>query len=211
MIQLVFLGPPGSGKGTQAKRLVEEKGYKHVSTGDLLREEVARESELGKQVGEVLKRGELVDDLMVLELLRVNCDLEGKHYIFDGFPRNIDQAHLLEEKLLRNCAHRGIYFNMSEDKLLERLANRRICRSCGTVYNMRSMPPAYSGICDDCGVNSLYQRDDDKEEVIRNRLTIYNDTIWPVLEYYRSQHILLEVEADRVPHEVFNDILKALF
>lgn len=209
--QLVFLGAPGSGKGTQAKKLVEKEGYRHVSTGDLLREEVARGSRLGEKVDHILKQGELVDDLTVLELLQVNCDVKAKNYIFDGFPRNIDQAKLLEEKLLKNCPHQGVYFNMPVDKLVKRLENRRVCRDCGAVYNLLSMPPANPGECDDCGSGKLYRRGDDAESIIKNRLNVYNDTIWPVLEYYRSQHILLEVAADRSPDEVFGDLLRALF
>ena len=210
MSQLVFLGAPGSGKGTQAKRLVEEKGYEHVSTGDLLRREVHCGTKLGEKVSEILRRGELVEDGLVLELLEANCDLHAKNYIFDGFPRNIDQARLLTERLLKNYAHRGIYFNMPVEKLVERLKNRQICRTCNAVYNVRSMPPKETGVCDHCGESSLYQRDDDEEVAIRTRLNIYHDTIWPVLEYYRSQHILLEVVADQDPGQVFNGLLQAL-
>ena len=212
MSQLVLLGAPGSGKGTQAKKLVREKGYEHVSTGDLLRREASQGGAMGKEIEKILRRGDLVDDLTVLDLLESNCDLNSKKYIFDGFPRNIDQAQLLEERLLKSYAHKGIYFRISTDEIMERLKHRRVCRNCGAVYNLRSMPPAKSGVCDDCGAtDAVCRRDDDRAEAVANRLTVYNNTISPVLEYYRSRHLLLEVEAGRSSEEVFGDLLEALF
>lgn len=203
---LIFIGAPGSGKGTQAKKLEAKNGHRHISTGDILREEISRGTTLGQKIQGILKQGELVDDITVLELLQENCRLDMESYIFDGFPRNISQAKLLEEKLLKGYPHRGVYFNMPLGSLVKRLTSRRVCRNCGAVYNLQSMPPKETRVCDHCGSNALYQRDDDQEEVIQNRLNVYNDTIGPVLDYYRSRGILLEVAANQGPDKVFNEL-----
>ena len=206
---LIFMGAPGSGKGTQAKRLEAERGYKHLSTGDLLREEGSRDTRLGQKIQGILKQGELVDDQTVLELLQKNCDLGTRSYIFDGFPRNIDQARLLEENLLGDYPYWGVYFKMSMENLLTRLTARRVCRDCGALYHLRFLPPREAGICDHCNSKDLYRRDDDREEVIKNRLNIYNDTIGAVLDFYRSRNVLREVPADQASDEVFGE-LKAI-
>ncbi len=210
MTQLVLLGAPGSGKGTQAVRLVKEHGYNHVSTGDLLRSEIKKGTELGKKVDGVLKAGELVNDDMVLELLKANCDLESGQYIFDGFPRNIEQAKLLEDNVLKGKAYLGVYFNMPTNVLVERLTNRRVCKDCGAVYNLKFLPPKKEGVCDKCNSTNIYQRDDDKKEVIENRMEVYKSTIGPVLDYYREKNILVEVDASLEIDQVFQEVTKAV-
>ena len=209
--QLVFLGAPGSGKGTQAKRLVEAKGYRHVSSGDLLREEISRGHELGHKLKGILERGELVDDQTVLALLQSQCDLDVESYIFDGFPRNIDQAELLEKEFLANRPYKVVYFRVLKELLLDRLSQRRVCRACGAVYNLKSLPPKQEGACDHCGPGTLYQRDDDKEEVIENRLDVFDKATAPLLDHYRSEGVLVELCAgEKGPREVFKDLLEVL-
>jgi len=205
-IQLILLGAPGSGKGSQAKRLVTDRSFIHVSTGDLLRSEIAKESELGKRVDGVLKAGELVDDNLVLELLSANCDVNQGNYIFDGFPRNLEQAQLLNDRILKSVKNMAIYFHMDTKVLVDRLCNRRICKTCNGIYNLKSSPPKVPDTCDKCGTATLYQRDDDKEEVIQNRLEVYNKTIEPVLAYYRELGSLKQINADGK----FDDVFAAL-
>ena len=208
MSQLVFLGPPGSGKGTQAKMLVDEGGHEHISTGDLLRKEVNGGTELGDKIEGVLDRGELVNDAMVLELLEKNCNLDESDYIFDGFPRNIDQVHLFES-FLDGRSRQAFYFNIPAERLVERLLNRRVCESCGVMYNLLFSPPRNKGVCDQCG-EKLLCRSDDNENVILKRLLIYNETIGPVLDYYRSRGILSEVAAGQEVNEVFEGLSRVL-
>lgn len=210
MKQLVFLGAPGSGKGTQAKYLVEKLGYNHVSTGDLLRGEIKKGTELGQRVDKVLKAGELVKDELVLELLKANCDLTTGAYIFDGFPRNGDQTKLLDEAILGEVDHTAIYFSMPTETLVDRLTSRRTCKDCNSVYNVKFLPPKVEGVCDNCGGTNLYQRDDDKEDVIRNRMQVYKDAIDPVLEHYKSQDKLYEIDASKPIDQVQEALIKYL-
>lgn len=208
--QVIFLGAPGSGKGTQASRLVEGLSYSHVSTGDLLRNEVKKESELGKKVQQVMAAGDLVSDELVLELLKVNCDLSTGNYIFDGFPRNIDQAKSLEEAVLKGTDSKAIYFKIDLDVLKERLVNRRSCGKCGAIFNLKYNPPKASGVCDSCGNSELTHRKDDSDEAVGNRLSVFKSTIDPVLEYYKERGVLREIDASSNPSNVFEELKKAI-
>lgn len=210
MDQLIFLGAPGSGKGTQAHKLVEDKGFNHVSTGDLLRGEIKKGTELGLRVDAVLKSGALVDNGLVLELLKANCDLSSGAYIFDGFPRNLEQTKLLEAEVLEGVSHKAVYFNMPTETLVERLTNRRTCKNCSAVYNLKFMPPKIDGVCDKCGSSEIYQRDDDKEDVIRNRMKVYQEAIGPVLEHYRRADRLVEIDASLPMDQVYSELAKYL-
>lgn len=209
-MHLVFLGAPGSGKGTQASLLVKELGYSHVSTGDLLRNEIKKGSKLGNKVSDVIKSGKLVDDSLVLELLKANCDLSKNKYIFDGFPRNIEQAKALEQEILSSHFSRAIYFELDLGVLKERLVNRRMCKDCGEIYNLISKSPAVAGKCDSCGSSNLYQRDDDKEETVGKRLDVFKETIDPVLEFYKETDRLFVVDAAHESASVFKAIEKAV-
>lgn len=203
---LIILGAPGSGKGTQAARLVE-KGFKHVSTGDLLRSEIAKGSELGQKVSDIISKGNLVDDRTVMALLKANCEVDKVSYIFDGFPRNVAQAEMLEAELLEGKKTKAIYFKIDFDVLIKRVINRRTCAKCGEIYNLETKPPRVSGTCDKCGaVDSLSQRKDDTVEVVTNRLQIFKDTVDPMLEFYKNKGILVEVDASRQVDEVFSDL-----
>lgn len=202
---LIFLGAPGSGKGTQAKKIVSELGYNHISTGDLLRGEVAKGTELGKRVEKIMKEGALVDDQLVLELLKANCDLDNSSYIFDGFPRNGDQAKMLDDEVLGSRKSLAISFEMDTEKIVERIINRRTAKGSGEIYNLITRPPKVEGKCDVSG-EDLIHREDDKEDVVRNRLQIFENTIEPMLKYYDEKGILVKVNADKDPAELFEDL-----
>lgn len=207
--QLILLGAPGSGKGTQAKRLVSEFGYGHISTGDLLRAEIAKGSDLGKKVKAIIDAGDLVNDHVVLELLNANCDLTKNVYIFDGFPRNGEQSALLEEHVLKGASARAVYFKIDFELIIERITNRRVAPKSGEIYNLITRKPKVDGKCDVSG-EDLIHRDDDKEEVVRNRLEVFKKTIEPVLEYYKSKSQLVELDASRPADVVFTDLKKLI-
>lgn len=204
--QIIFIGAPGSGKGTQAKNLVESFGYEHISTGDLLRNEVASGSELGQKVKGVLEAGELVTDELVLELLEANCDLDNKFYIFDGFPRNDKQAMLLKYRLLKEKPCLAFYFEINLEELEQRLVNRRTCQDCGAIYNLVSKPPQKEGVCDKCGGTQLTQRKDDNSETVKTRLKVFSDAIGPMVEMYKNDQTLRVIQADKEGSVVFTQI-----
>lgn len=192
---LIILGAPGSGKGTQAAKLVE-KGFKHISTGDLLRSEIAKGSELGQKVSGIISRGDLVDDSTVMALLKANCDVDKVSYIFDGFPRNIAQAEMLEAELLQGRKTLAVYFKIDLGILIDRVVNRRTCGNCGEIYNLATKAPRVADVCDKCGAkDSLKQRKDDTQEVVSNRLKIFADTVDPMLAFYKSKGALVEIDA----------------
>lgn len=200
--QLILLGAPGTGKGTQAKKIVENLGYKHISTGDLLRNEIAKDSELGKRVKGIIDKGNLVNDEVVLELLNANCNVEKTAYIFDGFPRNIEQARLLEKEVLKGAPARAIYFDIDLEVLVKRISNRRIAPESGEIYNLESRPPKVEGRCDVSG-EELVHRKDDNAETVRNRLEVFSDTIAPILDYYSSRDELIRLDASNGADEVY--------
>ncbi len=200
--QLILLGAPGSGKGTQAQKIVSEFGFTHISTGDLLRSEIAKQSELGNRVKSIMDSGNLVDDDTVLELLNANCELGSNAYIFDGFPRNLEQAKSLDEVVLKGVKSIALYFEIDLEILVERITNRRIAPKSGEIYNLISKPPKKDGICDVSG-EPLIQRKDDNEETVRNRLGVFKSTIEPVLDYYEKQGALVRLDASKTLEDVF--------
>lgn len=204
-LQLIFLGAPGSGKGTQASRLIKELGYGHLSTGDLLRKEIKEKSYLGQRVKDIMDSGKLVDDKTVLELLSVNCDLKNSCYIFDGFPRNKEQSIALDEFVLKDAKSLAVYFEIDLSLLASRLTNRRTCTNCGAIFNLISKAPQKEGICDLCG-SELMQRKDDNEETVKTRLSVFQDTIEPVLGHYESSNRLCRIDASESPELVFEKL-----
>lgn len=203
---LIFIGAPGSGKGTQASKLVAEKGFKHISTGDLLRSEIAKQSPLGLEVKKVMDEGRLVSDDLVIRLLQANINLTERQYIFDGYPRNLAQAQTLDKEVLKGAPSVAVYFEIDMGKLVERLTNRRTCKNCGAIYNLISKKPKVMGVCDQCGSTDLVQRADDKEEVITNRLKVFKETVDPVLEYYQDLGRLMKVNAESSVDEIYSQI-----
>lgn len=203
---LIFIGAPGSGKGTQANKLVSDREFKHISTGDLLRAEIAKQSPLGLEVKKVMDEGQLVSDDLVIRLLQANINLTADQYIFDGYPRNLAQAQTLDREVLKSSPSLAVYFEIDMNKLVERLTNRRTCKDCGAIYNLVSKKPKVMGKCDQCGSTNLVQRADDKEDVIKNRLQVFQDTILPVLEYYQDLGRLMKVDAEMSVDEIFKQI-----
>lgn len=193
MKNVVFLGAPGSGKGTQSAKLLD-KGFNHISTGNLLREEISRGTKLGAKVKSVLDDGQLVSDELVVELLKANLDLDNKKYVFDGYPRNINQAKTLDE-ILGGYDYIGIYLKVDTEVLVTRLSNRRQTKDGKHIYNLVTSPPKAAGVCDVTG-EKLIQRDDDKEEVVRKRMEVFKNTIQPILDFYAQNGKLVELEAE---------------
>ncbi|MBO8139636.1 MAG: adenylate kinase [Thermosipho sp. (in: Bacteria)] len=210
-LDMVFLGPPGAGKGTYAKELVKLFNIPHISTGDMFREAVASGSELGKKVEEILKRGDLVPDDLTISIVKDRLSKEDckNGFILDGFPRTVDQAKALDEILnfLGRELGYAFYFEVNEEVVVQRITNRRICKNCGKIYNLLTMPPKVDGKCDVCG-GELFQREDDGEEVVRNRYKVYMENTYPVIEYYQKQNKLFTIDGasgvDSVIKEVLN-------
>lgn len=205
MKNLILLGAPGSGKGTQAAKLVKEKKYTHISTGNLLRDEIAKKTELGNKVKSVMDAGQLVSDDLVVELLKSNLDFANSKYIFDGYPRNLEQAKTLSEILGLNPVV-AVHFELDTEKLVARLCNRRVSKDGKHIYNLLTNPPSIEGICDVTG-EPLVHRDDDQEDVVRNRMEVFENTIHPVLDYYKSKGMLVGVNADQTMDEVYKELL----
>jgi adenylate kinase len=186
--------------------LVEAFGFVHLSTGDILREEVKKGSELGKLAQGYMERGELVPDEVILGMVRERVDGKSDGFLFDGFPRTIAQAEGLEEIL---PVHLAIYLELPEEEVVRRLSARRVCKQCGANYNLITQPPKVPGVCDRCG-GELYQRPDDNEEVIRNRFRVYTEQSAPLIGYYERKGILVRVDASLPPDEVFRRVAEVL-
>jgi len=194
---IVFLGAPGSGKGTQAKSLAQTQGFRHFSTGDMLRSAMASKSPLGLRAKEYIDKGELVPDNVMIELIEgALAPLDPKsRVILDGFPRTVPQAQALDGKTSTSVA-RALFFKMPEAALVQRLTGRRICEKCGESFHTVFLPPKQSGVCDKCG-GKLIQRTDDSEEVVRRRLQIFAAQNDQLLGYYGERKNLRELNADQ--------------
>jgi len=200
---VVFLGPPGAGKGTQAQRLAQEKGFIHISTGDLLREAVKKGTELGKKAKEYMDRGELVPDHLIVEMIKEKIPSEG-NVILDGFPRTVAQAEALDAMLtgMGKLVDAVILFDVPDEVVIERLSGRRIDPKTGKVYHIKYNPPP-EGV-------EVIQRDDDREEVIKKRLEVYRKQTAPLIEYYNERGLLKVIDATKSPEEVYKELLKVL-
>lgn len=200
--RIILLGPPGAGKGTQAKWLVEKTGLLHLSTGDLLRDEVAQGTELGKNARAFMDRGDLVPDDVIVEMIRGRiADAEG--FILDGFPRTVAQAEALARITDVDAV---VYIALDREQVIVRLTSRRVCRDCGRITNVLSDETASDGTCRTCQ-GELYQRDDDCREVIENRFDVYMSATAPLISHYRDAGILNEVDGNRPPDAVLAEIL----
>jgi len=208
-INMVLLGPPGAGKGTQATRLIEAYKLLHISTGDMLREAVKEGGDLGGKLSDYMNRGELVPDEIVTKVVIERMsrpDAQGG-VILDGYPRTCKQAESLDAALAGSGKRLNIvlYFGTSEDVLIQRLSGRRICRGCGRIFHTVNMPPKVENICDDCD-GELYQREDDKPETVKNRLKVYEQSTHELIEYYREKGLLQEVDGSAPAEELFEAI-----
>jgi len=207
-MKLVFIGPPGVGKGTYAKAVSEEFGIPHISTGDIFREEIKKGSELGKRVKEFLDKGLLVPDDIVIEVVKQRLSMDDcrKGFILDGFPRTLQQAEALEQFASPELA---FLFQARDETILERLGGRRVCPNCGAIYHIKYMPPKVPGICDKCGT-PLIQRKDDTPEVIMERLKIYREQFTPIILFYKERGRLVEIDANEQADKVVPIVIERL-
>jgi adenylate kinase len=212
-LRVVFLGPPGAGKGTQAKLLREKFEACLVSTGDILRKAVADQSPLGKEASEYIKRGDLVPDNVIVKLVAERLKEKdcAQGFILDGFPRTIPQAQSLEEILQKMGLglQSVLLVQVPHRIIVERLAGRRTCKNCGALYHLKFNPSTRESICDRCG-GELVQRDDDREETIRARLKVYDNQTAPLVDYYRQRGILREIDGVGNVDDIRNRVIKAL-
>ena len=211
-MRLLFLGPPGAGKGTQARELAREWGVPQVATGDMLREAMAAGTPLGREAKQYYDRGELVPDDVILKMVaeRFRQPDAAQGFILDGFPRTIAQADGLGA-MLETLGHKVdgvIYFDVSEPELIRRLTGRRLCRRCQTPFHVVSAPPKREGVCDKCG-GELYQRVDDSEATVRNRLGVYERQTAPLLDYYRQRGLLRTVSGEGTVDKIRQDLREA--
>ncbi len=200
-MRIVFLGAPGSGKGTQSQRLVERHGIPQISTGDLLRAHVRDGTELGRRAKAVMDAGKLVDDATILGMVRERLAQPdaARGFILDGFPRTIPQADGLNAILaeLGRPLDVAILFDVDDDELIKRISGRRSCERCGRVFNIHTSPPGTPPHCPQCDDRPpLVQRPDDNEETVRRRLAVYNEQTHPLVDYYRTRGLLREIDAD---------------
>lgn len=208
-MKIILLGPPGAGKGTQAEKIVDRYGVAHISTGDIFRKNLRENTPLGLKAKEYMDKGLLVPDEVTVEMLkdRLLADDCKKGFMLDGFPRTIAQAEALENIVDNiDCA---LDISVDYDALTERIAGRRMCKSCGASYNITFMPPQKDGVCDRCG-GELYQRDDDKAETVKARLKEYDEKTLPLTEYYSKKGILKQVDGNKEMQDVTKQIYSIL-
>ena len=212
-MKLVILGPPGAGKGTQAEYIVERYNIPHISTGDIFRENIKNNTELGKEAKSYMDKGLLVPDDLVIALVedRLNKDDAKEGFLLDGFPRTVAQAVSLDSILDKNDDKLTKVINISVDPeiLIERAVGRRVCKTCGMTYHVKFNPPKEEGICDKDGTK-LIQRDDDTEETVKTRISVYFDQTAPLIDYYRAQNLLIDIDGAKDIDKVFNDIVIGL-
>lgn len=208
-MNIILLGPPGAGKGTQAKKIVEKYQIPHISTGDILREAVASETELGKKAVEFMNHGELVPDEIVIGIVAERISKEDclNGFLLDGFPRTIAQAQALQEELVENGWNVDYVLNIEvdEEELIQRLTGRRSCPACGSVYHLVFNPPGQLDICDNCG-EELVQRKDDTFETVKKRLDVYTEQTAALIDYYDQMGLLVNIEGNKQPKDVFNEL-----
>lgn len=210
---LILLGPPGAGKGTQAGRIVTEYGIPHISTGDILRSAVKNQTQMGLEAKKFMDAGELVPDSVVIGIVkdRLQEPDTAKGFLMDGFPRTIPQAEALDEALegLGRAVSKTVVILVDEEDLVRRLTGRRICRSCQTPFHVMFNPPKVENVCDVCS-GELYQRDDDAEATVRNRLEVYRNQTEPLIEYYDRQGVVARIDGAQAPEAVYEDIRAVL-
>ncbi|MBN2120110.1 MAG: adenylate kinase [Candidatus Omnitrophica bacterium] len=204
-MNLVLLGAPGSGKGTQAKILSEYYGIENISLGDILRQEASHNTALGKSVKKYMNEGVLVPDEIIKEVIASKIDKTG--FILDGFPRNINQATILQKILEESGSSldKVIYLEVNQDTAVRRLSGRRVCKNCGALYHVVTMAPKQTNICDRCA-SELVVREDDKETTVRKRWEVFMNETHSLIDYYRKQDKLLDIDGNQDKDEVFERI-----
>ncbi|MTI82500.1 MAG: adenylate kinase [Firmicutes bacterium] len=212
-MNLLIMGPPGAGKGTQAERLVKEVDITHISTGDMFRAAIKEGTDMGKKAKEFMDQGALVPDEVVVGMVKERLskpDCE-KGFLLDGFPRTLEQAKSLDETLkdLNIKIDGVINIAVPRERLMARLTGRRICKDCGVSFHVMFNKPKEEGKCDACG-GELYQRSDDNEEAVGKRLDVYEQQTQPLIDYYTNQGLLLEINGDQDINKVLDDVLAAV-
>lgn len=209
-MNLILMGLPGAGKGTQAERIIEAYDIPHISTGDMFRDAMKQETPLGLEAKSYIDKGELVPDSVTNGIVKDRLALADTEngFLLDGFPRTLAQAEELD-KILKELGKKVddvLNIHVAESVLIERLAGRVICRSCGATYHKVNNPPKVEGTCDRCGKHDFYQREDDKPETVKNRLEVNIKNSEPILTYYDNQHVLHTIDGDRDIEAVFEDV-----
>lgn len=208
---VILLGPPGSGKGTQAVRLTKDLNIPHISTGDLFRENISKNTELGQKAKTFMNEGKLVPDSLVLDMLfaRVSQEDSRNGYLLDGFPRTLPQAEAFDKQIKPGTELIVLQLDVPDELIVKRAAGRLTCKGCGNIHNRYFSPPLKEGICDKCG-GELVQRPDDREEVVQERLRVYHTQTKPLVEYYSKKGILHKVDGTKTPDEVYQALKKQL-
>jgi adenylate kinase len=212
-MRLILLGPPGAGKGTQAERIAEKYDIPHISTGDIFRANIKNKTELGIKAKQYIDNGELVPDSLVVSIVedRIMQDDTKNGFLLDGFPRTEAQALALDEVLKKNdiSLDAVICINVDSEILVSRITGRRICKECGATFHVTFNPPKKTDICDLCN-GELYQRSDDNEETVQNRIDVYNKQTAPLIEYYTKKDLIKSIDGEQEITEVFNQIVKEI-
>lgn len=213
MKSIILLGAPGAGKGTVAGDLADKTPYQHISTGDMLRAAVKSESSVGKEAKSYMEKGELVPDNVIAGVIRERLSegSEEDSYMFDGFPRTLEQAKLLEEVMNELGGQIVAVFSLEvpEEVIIQRLTGRRVCRDCGAVYHVKNIPPKKEGVCDLCG-GELYQRSDDTVETVKNRIAVYWEQTAELIGHYEEQGLLKRIDADQGKEKTEEEIVSNL-
>jgi adenylate kinase len=207
-MNLIFLGPPGAGKGTLAGLVSKEYAVPQISTGDIFRDAIKRETDLGKKVKEIVGRGDLVPDELTVSLVRERLTQPDakKGYILDGFPRTIPQAEALEKIQKLDAV---VNFAIDDALVIDRLSGREICKNCGAIYHVKNMPSKVKGVCDKCG-GPVVTRPDDSRESIMNRLDVYRKQTEPLIAFYRKKKLLRDIDSSKSPEDTLTQIKKVL-
>lgn len=210
-MNIILFGAPGAGKGTQSSLLIDRLGMTQISTGDLFRAAIKNKTDLGKKAQEFMDKGQLVPDSIVIGMVEEVLKTGVKDFVLDGFPRTVAQAQALDELLgnMNLSIGKSIFLEVPMSVLMSRLTGRRVCRNCGAVYHIESKPPKKEGICDVCG-GEVYQRNDDKAEVIGTRLKAYEEFTSPLKAFYQKTGKYVVVDGNRATEDVFGDIKKLI-